>query len=139
MTVFLMLGEMGPGDNIGLVASKTCATGIRGKYYAIAAACGKIGGFIGNYIFPVIEADGGGSTTIHGGQYPFYVASSLCFVSACIVWLLPRIDQDTIEKEDIAFREYLLKNGFDITTMGSEEWQAKKQAQLGGGVQSEEY
>lgn len=29
--VFLMLGEMGPGDNIGLVASKTCATGIRAQ------------------------------------------------------------------------------------------------------------
>jgi MFS family permease len=27
--VFLALGEFGPGDNIGLVASKTCATGIR--------------------------------------------------------------------------------------------------------------
>lgn len=48
--LFLALGEMGPGDNIGLVASKTCATGIRGQYYAIAAACGKIGAFIGNYV-----------------------------------------------------------------------------------------
>ena len=27
--LFLALGEFGPGDNIGLVASKTCATGIR--------------------------------------------------------------------------------------------------------------
>lgn len=27
--IFLTLGEAGPGDNIGLVASKTCATGIR--------------------------------------------------------------------------------------------------------------
>jgi MFS family permease len=27
--VFLALGEFGPGDNIGLIASKTCATGIR--------------------------------------------------------------------------------------------------------------
>ncbi len=50
--IFLSLGEMGPGDNIGLVASKSCATGIRGKYYAIAAAMGKVGGFVGNYIFP---------------------------------------------------------------------------------------
>ena len=110
---------MGPGDNIGLVASKTCATGIRGEYYAIAAAMGKIGAFIGNYVFPVIQADGGGDT-VKGGQYPFYVASSLCFFSACIVWLLPRIDQDTIEKEDNLFLEYLHKNGWDITEMGNE-------------------
>ena len=88
-----MLGEMGPGDNIGLIASKSCGTGIRGKYYAIAAAMGKIGAFIGNYIFPYLIDAGGGDETVTGGQYPFYLASALCFVSACLVWLLPRIDQ----------------------------------------------
>lgn len=45
--IFLSLGELGPGDNIGLVASKTSATAIRGRYYAFAAASGKIGAFIG--------------------------------------------------------------------------------------------
>ena len=45
--IFLSLGEAGPGDNIGLVASKTSATAIRGQYYAIAAAAGKIGAFVG--------------------------------------------------------------------------------------------
>jgi MFS family permease len=45
--IFLSLGEVGPGDNIGLLASKTCATGVRGQYYAIAAAIGKIGAFVG--------------------------------------------------------------------------------------------
>ena len=29
--VFLALGEFGPGNNIGLLAAKTCATGIRGE------------------------------------------------------------------------------------------------------------
>lgn len=29
--VFLALGEFGPGNNIGLLAAKTCATGIRGN------------------------------------------------------------------------------------------------------------
>lgn len=99
--IFLMLGEMGPGDNIGLIASKTCGTGIRGKYYAIAAAFGKIGAFVGSYIFPYIEDAGGGADTVKGGQYPFFVASSLCFFSACIVWLLPRIDQ--VRKKEISY------------------------------------
>ena len=121
---------MGPGDNIGLVASKTCATGIRGEYYAIAAAMGKIGAFVGTYVFPVIVNDGGGEDTVHGGQYPFFVASSLCFFSACIVWLLPQIDQDTIEKEDRLFMEYLHKNGFDVSQMGTEEWQEKRRASI---------
>lgn len=80
-------------DNIGLIASKTCGTGIRGKYYAIAAAMGKVGAFIGTYIFPHIEKAGGPPGSVKYGQYPFFVASSLCFLSACLVWLLPRIDQ----------------------------------------------
>jgi hypothetical protein len=124
-----MLGEMGPGDNIGLIASKTSATGIRGEYYAIAAALGKVGAFIGNYIFPHIMA-AGGSSVIKQGQYPFYVASSLCFLSACIVWLLPRIDQDTIEKEDKRFMAYLIKNGWDVGQMGNDEWQDKRRTSV---------
>lgn len=36
---------------------------------------------------------------------------------------MPKIEQDTIEKEDQAFREYLLKNGYDVTQMGNEDWQ----------------
>ena len=134
--IFLMLGEIGPGDNIGLVAAKTCATGVRGQYYAIAAACGKIGAFVGTYVFPVIQADGGGDT-VRGGQYPFFVASSLCFLSAFLVWCLPTINQDTIEKEDQAFRSYLVKNGFDITQMGSEEWQEKRRTSLNDAVRSD--
>ncbi|PPJ53339.1 hypothetical protein CBER1_00974 [Cercospora berteroae] len=122
--IFLALGEMGPGDNIGLIASKTCATGIRGQYYAIAAACGKVGGFIGQYIFPYIQKAGGGADTIRGGQYPFFVASSLCFLSAILVYFLPTVNQDTIEKEDIRFREYLEAHGFDTTQMGKQDWQS---------------
>ena len=132
--IFLMLGEIGPGDNIGLVAAKTSATGVRGQYYAIAAACGKIGAFIGGYVFPVIETDGGGKSTIKGGQFPFFVASSLCFLSAFLVWCLPTINQDTIEKEDQRFRDYLLQHGFDITQMGNDEWQEKRRASINQGV-----
>lgn len=127
--IFLSLGEMGPGDNIGLVASKTCATGIRGKYYAIAAACGKIGAFIGTYVFPYIEDAGGKDVTLQG-QYPFYVASSLCLFSACLVWLLPKIGQDTIEEEDARFRKYLVDHGFDVSSMGNVEWQDKRRASM---------
>ncbi|KAK5002964.1 glycerophosphoinositol permease, partial [Cryomyces antarcticus] len=50
--VFLALGELGPGNNIGLVASTTSATAVRGQYYGVAAAAGKIGAFVGGYVFP---------------------------------------------------------------------------------------
>ncbi|KAK5942289.1 glycerophosphoinositol permease [Knufia obscura] len=120
--IFLAVGEIGPGDNIGLVASKTCATAIRGQYYGIAAAMGKIGAFVGSYVFPIIQA-AAGDDKVKAGQYPFYVSSSLCFFSAAIaLFLLPNIGQDTIEEEDIKFRAYLEENGFDTSTMGSKEF-----------------
>jgi len=66
--IFLSLGERGPGDNIGLVASKTSATAIRGQYYAIAAAIGNVGAFVGTYVFPIIQknAPGGKSVSAEG-------------------------------------------------------------------------
>nr|POE93449.1 putative metabolite transport protein [Quercus suber] len=122
----------GPGDNIGLIASKTSAAGIRGQYYAVAAAFGKIGGLVGSYVFPVIENDGGGPDTVLGGQLPFYVASALCFVSAFLVWLLPEITQDTIAIEDLRFKEYLVAHGFDVGKMGGEEWQERRASVIEG-------
>jgi MFS family permease len=116
--IFLSLGEVGPGDNIGLLASKTCATGVRGQYYAIAAAIGKIGAFIGTYIFPYIEGAGGSNSTATA-QYPFYVSSSLCLLSAFLaLFCLPHIGQDTITTEDIKFREYLERKGWDTRQLG---------------------
>lgn len=84
---------VGPGDNIGLIASKTSATAVRGRYYAVAAAFGKIGAFIGNYLYPILVADAG-SNTVKGNQYPFWVASSLCILSAFLAFFcLPEIGQ----------------------------------------------
>ncbi len=116
--IFLSLGEFGPGNNIGLLASKTCATGVRGQYYGIAAAVGKLGAFAGTYVFPYIEAAGGSSTTA-SAQYPFYVSSSLCFVSAAMaLFLLPSVGQDSIQLEDLRFREYLEQHGWDTRQLG---------------------
>ncbi|CAO1597059.1 glycerophosphoinositol permease [Xanthoria calcicola] len=123
--IFLSLGEAGPGDNIGLVASKTSATAIRGQYYAIAAASGKLGAFIGTYVFPIIQKNApGGAESTRGGQDPFFVSSSLCLFSAALAYfMLPHIGQDTITTEDIKFREYLEEKGWDTRQMGSKEYQ----------------
>ena len=123
--IFLSLGEAGPGDNIGLVASKTSATCIRGQYYSIAAAFGKIGAFVGTYVFPVIQNNApGGADGTRGGQDPFFVSSSLCIFSAFLAYFfLPHIGQDTITSEDIKFRAYLEENGWDTRQMGKKEYQ----------------
>ncbi|OBT66928.1 hypothetical protein VE03_04165 [Pseudogymnoascus sp. 23342-1-I1] len=116
--IFLSLGELGPGDNIGLIASKTCATGVRGQYYGIAAAVGKIGAFVGTRVFPYIQA-AGGDDPVKQAQYPFWVASSLCVFSAFLaLFLLPHIGQDTITEEDVKFRAYLESHGFDTRQLG---------------------
>jgi MFS family permease len=116
--IFLSLGEFGPGNNIGLIASKTCATGVRGQYYGVAAAVGKIGAFVGTYVFPYIIAAGGDDTNKQA-QYPFWVASSLCILSAFLaIFALPHIGQDTIVEEDLRFRKYLESQGWDTNQMG---------------------
>ena len=116
--IFLSLGEFGPGNNIGLLAAKTCATGIRGQYYGVAAAIGKIGAFVGTYVYPYIEQAGGANTTA-SAQYPFYVSSSLCFLSAALAFFfLPNVGQDTIQHEDARFRAYLESRGWDTRQLG---------------------
>ena len=118
--VFLSLGEIGPGDNIGLIASKTSATAIRGQYYGVAAAMGKVGAFVGTYVFPIIQANAGGASSIPGGQAPVFVSSALCIFSAFLAFfLLPNIGQDTITTEDLRFREYLESHGWDTMQMGA--------------------
>ncbi|KAJ3499099.1 hypothetical protein NLG97_g616 [Lecanicillium saksenae] len=115
--IFQALGELGPGNNIGLLAAKTCATGVRGRYYGIAAAIGKIGAFAGTYAFPAIEKAGHGKT--QSAQYPFWVASSLALLSAAVAFFcLPNVGQDTISEEDRKFREYLESKGWDVSQLG---------------------
>ncbi|KAA8904621.1 hypothetical protein TRICI_005427 [Trichomonascus ciferrii] len=120
--IFMTLGEFGPGDQMGLIASKTSATPIRGQYYGIAAALGKVGAFVGTYVFPIIVKNAGGSETTAGNQAPFWVASSLCLFSAFLgLFFLPSLTQDAVNLEDIKFKRYLSDHGFDITQIGDHD------------------
>ncbi|EGW32101.1 uncharacterized protein SPAPADRAFT_61179 [Spathaspora passalidarum NRRL Y-27907] len=118
--IFTTLGEFGPGDNIGLLASKTSATPIRGQYYGIAAAIGKIGAFVGTWVFPVIQrryADNADPNLEL--QVPFYISSALCIFSASIAFFFcPSVGQDAINREDEDFVNYLRANGFDVSQLG---------------------
>lgn len=81
-------------------------------------AFGKIGAFVGTWVFPHIQ-DAGGDDAVKRAQYPFWVASSLCILSAAIAFFcLPNVGQDTIHHEDIKFREYLESKGWDTTQLG---------------------
>ncbi|KAF2767264.1 MFS phospholipid transporter Git1 [Teratosphaeria nubilosa] len=118
--IFIALGEMGPGNNIGLIASKTSATAVRGKYYGICAAIGKIGAFVGSKTLILLYNNYyNAGHTVKAGQIPFFISSALCVVSAGLaLFLLPHIGQDTIDEEDAKFRAYLEQNGYDTNQMG---------------------
>lgn len=120
--IFMTLGEFGAGNNVGCLAAKTAATPVRGQYYGIAAAVGKVGAFVGTYIFPIVIKKHGGYSSDTGIQAAFYVSSALCFFAAFLaLFFLPSLGQDAIEKEDILFVEYLRKNGYDVTLLGDVE------------------
>lgn len=114
--IFMTLGEFGPGDNIGLLAAKTSATPVRGVYYGIAAAIGKIGAFVGTYAFPSFQKHYPG---VEGYQVPFWLASSMAiFAGLLALFALPPVDQEAMQREDFLFLSYLNENGFDISKLG---------------------
>lgn len=118
--IFMTLGEFGPGNNVGVLASKTSATPIRGQYYGVCAAFGKVGAFVGTYIFPIIIKNYGGTGSDQGIRAAFYVSSALCVFSAVLVlFFCPSVGQDAINSEDKIFVEYLQANGYDISQMGN--------------------
>jgi hypothetical protein len=78
---------------------------------------GKIGAFAGSYALDALQK-AAGDDEIAAGRNPFFVASTLAFVAAGLVLLLPHIGQDTIDAEDINFRAYLSSHGYDTSKMG---------------------
>ena len=118
--LFLSFGELGPGNQLGLLASKACGpAAVRGLYYSVAAAIGKVGAFSGSYAYPQIQADLGSpdSNIYYAGT--FYIAGGLAIFSAIITFFfIPAIGQDSMKKDDEAFRQYLADNGYDISQMG---------------------
>ncbi|KAF5342688.1 hypothetical protein D9611_001471 [Ephemerocybe angulata] len=124
--IFLSFGEFGPGNCLGLLASKSSPTAIRGQFYGLAAAVGKVGAFIGTWIFPPIIDAFGGSDSIRGNTGPFWIASGLAILSALVVFFFVKpLTADGMEKEDREFRAYLEANGFDTSTMGLPEYSSE--------------
>ncbi|KDQ57339.1 hypothetical protein JAAARDRAFT_292602 [Jaapia argillacea MUCL 33604] len=117
--IFLSFGEVGPGNCLGLLASKTSPTAVRGQYYGIAAAVGKVGAFVGTWAFPPMINDFGGASSNRGNTGPFWVASALAILSATITFFfISPLSHDGMIEEDRKFREYLERHGYDTAQMG---------------------
>ncbi|KDR76341.1 hypothetical protein GALMADRAFT_121334 [Galerina marginata CBS 339.88] len=117
--IFLSFGELGPGNCLGLLASKTSPTAVRGQFYGTAAAVGKVGAFVGTWAFPPIIDAFGGSDSARGNTGPFWIGSGLAILSALVTFFFIRpLTTDGMEVEDREFRDFLEANGYDTTAMG---------------------
>ncbi|KAF8638308.1 hypothetical protein AX17_002328 [Amanita inopinata Kibby_2008] len=120
--IFLSFGEVGPGNCLGLLASKTCPTAVRGQFYGIAAAIGKVGAFVGTWAFPPMIDAFGGPDSLRGNTGPFWVGSGLAILSALVTFFFIKpLTHDGMAEEDRKFREYLESHGYDTSQMGIEE------------------
>ncbi|ORY74744.1 major facilitator superfamily domain-containing protein [Leucosporidium creatinivorum] len=116
--LFLSMGEAGPGDCLGLLASKLWPTAVRGQMYGVAAAVGKIGAFVGTWAFPAIINDFPAGDAQTSG--PFWIGSGMAILSALIIFfLVPEVHPNHMTNEDEAFRLYLEENGWDVSHMGA--------------------
>ncbi|KAJ7465465.1 MFS Git1p-related glycerophosphoinositol and glycerophosphocholine permease [Mycena galericulata] len=117
--IFLSFGELGPGNNLGLLASKSSPSAVRGQFYGIAAAIGKVGAFIGTEVFPFIVDGFAKKNADRGNTGPFWIGSGLAILSALVTFFfIAPLDHDGMAREDAIFREYLEANGFDTSVMG---------------------
>jgi len=99
--IFLSFGELGPGNCLGLLASKLGPTAVRGQFYGIAAAIGKIGAFVGVWAFPPMIDAFGGAESVKGNTGPFWVGSGLAIFSALITFFMIRpLGADGMKEEE---------------------------------------
>lgn len=99
--IFLSFGELGPGNCLGLLASKLGPTAVRGQFYGTAAAIGKVGAFIGVWAFPPMIDAFGGSGSLKGNTGPFWVGSGLAILSALITFFMIRpLEADAMKQEE---------------------------------------
>lgn len=89
--LFVAFGEFGPGNNLGLLASKAVApSAVRGTFYGIAAGIGKVGAFVGSYMYTSIQTDlvkkgpNAPPATEQNIYYagPFYIGAALAVFAA---------------------------------------------------------
>ncbi|KAG5725573.1 putative metabolite transport protein, partial [Termitomyces sp. T112] len=117
--LFHTFAEFGAGLCTFILAAKACPTAIRGQYFGVAAAFGKLGAFIGIWIFPPIVTAFGGSETVRGNTGPFWIASGLCIFGALVsLFFVHPLTPEGIMREDHEFREYLEAHGYDTRRMG---------------------
>ena len=104
--LMMSCGNMGPGDMMGLTASESFATPVRGTLYGFAAAIGKVGAVVGTKTFTPIQ-------TNLGKKWTFIVAA-ICGLAGVLVafFFVPHLRDEDLMEEDIKFKNYLVQHGW---------------------------
>ena len=98
-----------------MVSSESFPTPIRGHFLGLAAAVGKAGAAIGTTV--LTQALNSFEDPVRGQQVLYLTGSAISLVGIGFVWFLIPQHNETLEEEDIKFREYLEAEGYDISTM----------------------
>ncbi|KAK9358136.1 major facilitator superfamily domain-containing protein [Lipomyces starkeyi] len=104
--LMMSMGNLGPGDMIGLLSSESYATAVRGTCYGLSAALGKVGAAVGTQCFKPIQA--------HLGKKWTFIIAAICGLAGILVtyFFIPHVTGEDLRVEDAKFEEYLLKNGW---------------------------
>lgn len=104
--LMMSFGNAGPGDMMGLVSSESFATPIRGTFYGLSAAIGKVGAVVGTETFTPIQK--------HKGNNWTFIVAAICGLSGVLVtyFFVPQLKDEDLLEEDIRFKNYLLDNGW---------------------------
>lgn len=104
--LMMSMGNLGPGDMMGLVSSESYATPIRGTCYGFSAAIGKVGAVVGTKTFTPIQAN-------LGERWTFIIAA-ICGLAGilCAFLFIPQLNEGDLLEQDIKFKNYLIANGW---------------------------
>ncbi|KAI0931919.1 hypothetical protein AcW1_000807 [Taiwanofungus camphoratus] len=100
------MGNMGPGNMLGLVSAESYPTSIRGTCYGLSAALGKTGAAVGTQAFTPIQN--------HLGKKWTFIIAAICGVVGIIVTYIfvPDMTGVDLADEDEKFLKYLAENGW---------------------------
>ncbi|KAI8892914.1 MFS Git1p-related glycerophosphoinositol and glycerophosphocholine permease [Globomyces pollinis-pini] len=122
--LFLSFGELGPGDSVYLISSSSCPSSVRGRFFGIASAVGKVGAYVGSQYFRDIQKwfGNGDETSIDGKRGFFLFAAGINVIGILIAFfLIANFSETIVEEEDEAFKKYIIEEGYTLEEFGLEE------------------
>lgn len=122
--IMMSFGNGGPGNCMGLVSSESFATGVRGTFYGLSAAIGKVGAVVGTKSFTPIQEH-------LGKKWTFIIAAIIGLAGVLLAWVcVPHLTDEDLMMEDVRFENYLRESGWNgIVGAEDGEHQVKKEYQ----------